>query len=260
MKRMIPCLGLLVFVVPTLATAHVALSDPSPRSDENGLNTGPCGDIAPGDAPTMYTAGETVTVVWEVGQSHGGSLRIDFATADDAGFEMNVLAMDVPDADNAPMMLDVELPDVECEACTLRVTQLNPDEDDYYSCADVQLIAAEGSTGTGGGSTGGDESTGGEMTTGLDGTGDGNPATTGDDTGMPDDGNPDDGADDGPDDGGDDGGDDSGDTGADTDGATSGAGADDDDGGGCSVHTTPSHGAWWLLFGIGAFALRRRVA
>ena len=261
MSMIIRCLAALVLVTPSLASAHVAMTSPTPRNGENNLTTGPCGDVAAGKAPTVFTAGETISVAWEVGQSHGGALRIDFASADDTGFEMNVVAMDVADGDDSPIMMDIELPDIECEACTLRVTQLNPDEDDYYSCADVQLLASEGSTGTsdgdsgdeaGGDSTGGGggETTGGDTTGGGDGADDGD--TTGDASadGNADDSNADDSnADDGNGDGA---------TSGDTDGATSGGAEDDDDGGGCSVPGSGAPAGWLVIFGIAALAWRRQ--
>ena len=160
---------LAILLVPSLASAHAALSDPTPRSTENGLTTEPCGDL-PAGAPTMFMAGETITVSWAVGQGHGGFLQIDFAEADDV-FGETILATDIPDTEGSPTSMDVTLPDVDCDACTLRLIQINPDEANYVSCADVQLVGGGGSSsggteGSGSGSTGGESSGGPIGTTG----------------------------------------------------------------------------------------------
>jgi MYXO-CTERM domain-containing protein len=185
MKLPAASLTFALLLLPSIASAHVAMTDPVPRSGDNGLTVGPCGGI-PAGAPTPFTAGETITVSWAVGQPHGGSLTIDFAAADDTGFRQYVLAADVSDAEGMPTSIDVQLPDIDCEACTLRLTQINPNDDEYYSCADITLSGASGgSTGGCDGTAGGDESTGtpGESTGGGDSsTGDPDPGSTSDDS------------------------------------------------------------------------------
>jgi len=185
MKLPAACIALSSLLLPSLASAHVAMTDPVPRSGDNGLTVGPCGGI-PAGAPAAFTAGETITVSWAVGQPHGGSLTIDFAAADDTGFRQYVLATDVSDAEGMPTSIDVQLPDIDCEACTLRLTQINPNDDEYYSCADIALSGASGgSTGGGDGTAGGDESTSGpgESTGGGDSsTGEPDPGSTSDDS------------------------------------------------------------------------------
>ncbi len=170
-------------LLPSIASAHVAMTDPVPRSGDNGLTMGPCGGI-PAGTPTPFTAGETITVSWAVGQPHGGSLTIDFAAADDSGFRQYILASDVSDAEGMPTSIDVQLPDIDCEACTLRLTQVNPNDDEYYSCADIALSGASaGSSSGGAGTTGADGSTGNaDASTGDASTGDPNPGSTSDDS------------------------------------------------------------------------------
>ena len=144
----------LSFLVPSVAWAHVALVDPPPRSGDNGLTAEPCGDVAPTGNPKQYMAGETITVTWAIGTSHGGTLRIELAEMNDMGFDEHVLAMDISDAEGMPESADVTLPDIDCDACTLRVIQVNPEEDNYVSCADVQLMGASAGS-SGGATTGG---------------------------------------------------------------------------------------------------------
>jgi hypothetical protein len=232
--------------MPSVALAHVELTDPPPRNGENGLVAEPCGEVPPTDIPTPLMAGETITVSWMLGQSHGGSLRIDFAEADDMGFQNNILAMDISDEQGMPTSIDVTLPNVDCDQCTLRITQVNPDEDDYVSCADVQL------TGATAGSTGDDTTGDGGSTTGV-GEETAGPGTDGDDTGPLGDGPDDDAADDTPPPTDDDGGTVAG---GDT---TTGPPADRDDDSGCGCRTrTPTVPASLLLLGLVAYRRRSR--
>jgi MYXO-CTERM domain-containing protein len=240
----------LAFLVPQVAWAHVAFVDPAPRSGDNGLIAEPCGEVAPTGNPTQFQAGETITVSWAVGQPHGGSLRIDFAEMNDMGFDQNILAMDVSDAEGMPESMDVTLPNVNCDACTLRIIQINPDEDDYVSCADVQLMGAIEGT------TGGDDSSGGGDSSGGAGSSDGGGSSGGGDQGtgpLGDDssgGGGDDGADDAPMPG-----DGSGTAGGDT---TGGPDAEGDDAGGCGCTSSPASAPAWMLL-LGLVALRRRA-
>ena len=250
-------LALSLCLLPSIASAHVALTDPVPRSGDNGLTMGPCGGV-PAGAPTAFMAGETISVSWAVGQAHGGSLTIDLAPADDAGFEMYVLAMDVSDAEGMPTSMDVQLPDIDCDACTLRLTQVNPDDDEYYSCADISLSGAS-ATGSSSGSSGGEETSGGSSGGGSTegGSADGSSSDGGDET-----------------------------TGASasasatgasatgasatgatatatagegSDGSDTSAGGDDSESSGCSCNSSGSSSAW-MLVALASLAMRRRRA
>jgi MYXO-CTERM domain-containing protein len=248
MKSLVLFTSALVLLAPSIADAHVVMTSPTPRSGDNGLTMEPCGGVAAGMAQPL-TAGDTITVEWEVGQSHDGTITIDFAEADDMGFRSHVLAMDLPDPGGAGSA-EVELPNLDCAACTLRVIQVNPNEANYVSCADVELTGAVAATTDGDGTGGGGDSTGG----GGDTTGGG-----GESSGGP---------------GGSTGGGDSasasasaGETSAASagtvgDGDSTGAPADGGDGddGGCSCRTQPSSGAAWMLGGLFLLGLgwRRR--
>jgi MYXO-CTERM domain-containing protein len=238
--------------VPSIATAHVALTDPVPRSGENGLTMAPCGGVAAG-APTAFMAGETISVSWAVGQAHGGSLTIDLAPADDTGFDMYVLATDVSDADGMPTSMDVQLPDIDCDACTLRLSQVNPSRDNYYSCADISLSGASAGSTESGSSSGGSEGSGsseGGTTDGgsADGTGTGASAGDGSSEGSASGSATATGASA------------SATTTATAGGESSGetSAANDDSGSsGCSCSSSTTSSGWWLL-AIAGLAMRRR--
>ncbi len=111
-----------------------------------------------------------------------------------ADFDNNstILLENIPDNDGGEYEVEVTLPDLECDNCTLQVIQVMLDKppygdgnDLYYQCADVILefgAATSGSTGEG--STGDDTSGGstGDGSTG-DGTGDGSTSEPGGTTG-----------------------------------------------------------------------------
>jgi MYXO-CTERM domain-containing protein len=254
MKSIAIAVGVFVVAAPSVAAAHVVMTSPTPRSEDDGLTMAPCGGVASG-APQAFMAGETITVEWEVAVSHGGAITIDFSEADDMNFDDHILAMDLDEMAGATGSADVELPDVDCEQCTLRVVQVNPGKDDYHSCADISLTGATGGTGSTG-STGGDSAD-----TGSTGDGGGDDTTGGGGSGSS-------GAGDGEDSSG---GDDSASTSgvsasASNGGPTAGTGdssagdggsGDGDDGCGCRVRSTPGFGLSMLaiLFGLG---LRRR--
>lgn len=262
MKWWASALGTTILFAPSLVSAHVLMTDPTPRSGENGLTAQPCGDV-PAGPPAQFMAGETITVSWTVGQTHGGSLQIDFSEADDMNFGDYLLAMGVSDAEGMPTSVDVQLPNINCDACTLRLIQVNPNEADYVSCADVQLMGA--TEGTTGGSGGGDESTGGgggDSTGGGGGegsSGDGGASATDTGGGGGSASASASGASASASGGGDDApvGDDGGGTLGTGDG-TGGSAGSDEDSGGCRIGTTARSGSPWLLLGALGLWLRRR--
>lgn len=123
----------------------------APRADGQGLyptdlKTGPCGDLPRTATPARLTAGATIEVEFESTIYHQGHFRIAFSQVDDAGFDQHVLVDSIPDYANQPdRRLSLTLPDVECDACTLQLIQVMLDRSpptNYYSCADIQLVAS----------------------------------------------------------------------------------------------------------------------
>jgi MYXO-CTERM domain-containing protein len=241
MKRVMVLTGALVFLAAAPAAAHITLVDPPARSEDNNLQVLPCGDIAATDRPTELMEGETITVSWVVGQHHGGTIRIALSPADDLGFDDNVLAADIPDNDGDPTSYDLTVPSLPCDACTLQVYQESEHGDDnYVSCADIRILAAEGgsSESTGGEPPGDDDTTGGDETTG------GAETTTGA-SGQANDDAP-------------------GGTGATTDDQTSSdtdatpRPGGDEDASGCGCRSTPGLPPGAMFLGVLAFAFGRR--
>lgn len=126
-------LTLLSFIFATSAIAHV-------RWDSNGLiterapNYTSCA-VPPGDSPTLLRSGARISVTFEVAVTHGEPYRIEFSPANDQGFEDNLLKGNIPEQPGLTTV-SITLPNVECEACSLRVYGGG-----YVSCADIRLTA-----------------------------------------------------------------------------------------------------------------------
>ena len=180
-------------LAPSLASAHVRLVYPPPRyapmgNDDMNIKTGPCGranDSRTTDMSriTVLQPGATIMVQFNETIEHPGFYRISF---DDDGqdalvaptmrsqidtaapFTLPVLLDNIPDQTGAGTkmyMASVTLPNVQCERCTLQVIQVmvpatamswdpSPDQDIYYTCADIALRGGGGMGGMGGGAGG----------------------------------------------------------------------------------------------------------
>jgi uncharacterized protein (TIGR03382 family) len=133
---------------PTVASAHTLMTSPTPRSQSDGLKTGPCGNVAATDTPNELVAGSTITVSWLETVDHPGYYRIAYSAPGDADFEDNVLVDQIPDVPcaDAPCSYtaEVTLPSEPCEGCALQLIQFMGTAapySPYFSCADVALMA-----------------------------------------------------------------------------------------------------------------------
>lgn len=181
------CLGF-----TSVAAAHIRLSKPLARYEITGIETGikgcPCGlatgggnsdrtcNVAlDGSDPnrnearaSTFPAGSTIKLEFEEYIGHGGRYRVAFDPdgADFEDFNANVL-VDEPDPngnqgnidDGSKWEIEVTLPNVACDNCTLQLLQVmeggtqNPVNGDnlarlstYYTCIDLTLTAPEGNT------------------------------------------------------------------------------------------------------------------
>ncbi|HTE56303.1 MAG TPA: SCE4755 family polysaccharide monooxygenase-like protein [Kofleriaceae bacterium] len=252
--------GLLVLAASPAARAHVQIAVPLQRHAE--MKAGPCG-LAGGersDNVCEFQPGSVITVEWDETVEHPGHFRVSFdddgvdgfadpTDYDDFYTAPSVLVDDIPDRDvdadgNRRYSLEVTLPDVECDNCTLQLIQVMSDKmpwgpeggkDLYYQCADLVLSRTAPATPAPGCAS--------ERT----GDSDAGP------TGQPDAGTGDDGSDDGTDDGSDDG---SGDGGAGDGSATDGSSSS----GGCAAAGgMPAGLAGFVLVGLALITRRRAV-
>ncbi|HRH77491.1 MAG TPA: hypothetical protein PK129_09120 [Cellvibrionaceae bacterium] len=112
-----------------------------PRTDANGIKTGPCGAARTTNRVTELVAGSKVQVKFESVIFHSGVFKIYFSPANDANFVL--LADNIKDYANQPFQTyTLSLPNQPCDACTLQLIQTMPDSGNslYYSCADIRLV------------------------------------------------------------------------------------------------------------------------
>jgi hypothetical protein len=177
-----PVLALFLVLGASRAEAHVRLMSPLARypvpeiEDSQNIKQGPCGRTGDGrttDASRInhFRPGEKIAVEFNETIDHPGHFRIAF---DDDGqdFEDPASATDIQGSPMPPVLVDgipddptlgytveITLPDVECDNCTLQVIQVMTDklgngwgtDDVYHQCADLVLSGASGGTEAGAG-------------------------------------------------------------------------------------------------------------
>lgn len=117
----------------------------TPRTTSDGVKTGPCGGVVRSSAAKSYIPGAQITVEWEETINHPGHFEFYFSEANDTGFKLLSTVSDVMDSSNDlphNYIVNLTLPDVTCEKCTLQMIQVMTDRNpptNYYSCADLKL-------------------------------------------------------------------------------------------------------------------------
>jgi MYXO-CTERM domain-containing protein len=142
-------------LAPTLASAHIAMDFPVPRTSEQKSRH--CGAAVPRGAPNVFLPGATISVQWRETINHLGWYRISFQQNGDvfhlplgeggpcgdnscgcSGAACNFPVTDMTGqtdplsgslviADkiaDGTLTFDVTLPNVECDNCTLQLIQL----------------------------------------------------------------------------------------------------------------------------------------
>lgn len=183
------------------AAAHVCMVEPVSRVGANCTSSspqkvGPCGVAERGSNVTVYRPGETITVKLNETIGHTSHYRIAFnpggddfedptSREDNTGAHPFVLKDNItdetlddgyPDNPALTQTVQVTLPNMPCESCTLQLIQVmydkggngfggndgqggKADNDDiYYACADIALRGAPVGPGADGGSAPGDAS------------------------------------------------------------------------------------------------------
>jgi MYXO-CTERM domain-containing protein len=189
-----------VLTLSAAASAHVRLVYPTPRyatpaatNSSNQIKDSPCGvtnDSRTQDMSrvTELTAGSTITVEFAETVQHPGFFRISF---DDDGQDafvppplartaiqmgattLPVLKDNIPDTNSASYTAEVVVPNMPCENCTLQLIQVMTnaqtwaEEDIYFTCADIRIVAGNaGAGGMGAGGMGAGGMSGGGMSSG----------------------------------------------------------------------------------------------
>lgn len=136
------------------------------------LKQGPCGQIVNGrtDKVSVFAPGETIEVTWDEFVNHRSYYRVAFDVDADDDFPLFpgpgvrqydptdacpvdgrvILAYELADRIGEMHTLNVQLPDVECESCTLQVVQYMYETGSpyYFQCADLALRRVDADAGT----------------------------------------------------------------------------------------------------------------
>lgn len=195
-------------LVPALAAAHVRITSPTPRTTAQ-LKARHCGQTGSARANVQtYAPGATIHLVWDEYIAHPGWFRISFQEHGDT-FEIppasNGAPSNYPTEDLTGMVdpgtqsliladrimhpttsMDVTLPSVECDTCTLQLIQMMTDKppyttdaasnDIYFACVDLVLTrSAPPGPDAGTGGDAGTDPGGGETSGGCTAAGGGSP-------------------------------------------------------------------------------------
>jgi len=176
-------LGAACLLVSPRAHAHFTLISPTSWVIEDSLGNpqklAPCGGDygLSTERVSTYRAGSTIMVEWQETVGHPGHFRISFAedrarlidpavvttTGDGVtGNSISAAIMDPPvppvlldglfpregvvNAHEGPFEVEVTLPEMTCEKCTLQVIQFMANHEPgffYHHCADVRLVATD---------------------------------------------------------------------------------------------------------------------
>ncbi len=187
-------LGLGVLLAPAIAAAHIRITSPTPRSTTD-LKERHCGMTGSARANVQtYRPGATLHLVWNEYIPHPGWFRISFQPSGDAfeippassGKDGTGAAANYPTEDltgktdpatgsiiladriqHPALSRDVQLPNMECNNCTLQLIQMMTDKppystdtasnDIYFTCVDLVLSSTAPLPGTGSGDAAGAE-------------------------------------------------------------------------------------------------------
>jgi Lytic polysaccharide mono-oxygenase, cellulose-degrading len=145
-----------IVFISSLSWGHARLVSPTPRSNDSGIKSGPCGGLARSANPMVLQGGQSLAISWQETVNHPGKFLFALSMAND-NFTQNLASVtDNQNGGGLPHSYStiVAIPNINCETCTIQMIQSmeeNPNAPSYYySCADVRIVATSGS-GTGGG-------------------------------------------------------------------------------------------------------------
>jgi MYXO-CTERM domain-containing protein len=160
-----------LWLAPLDAAAHIQITSHVPRHGPEFQKAPPCGLAGaegPGSMVYTYKPGQPLTIAWHEFIDHPGHYRVSFDPEGDAGFvdpataddfynNDTVLLDNIPDEPGVhDYEVEITLPLVECDFCTIQVLQVMTDKppfgdgnDIYYHCIDVRLVAEGSESGDG---------------------------------------------------------------------------------------------------------------
>jgi len=136
----------LYFLFLTLVNCHVRFTYPTPRSQDPGIKSYPCGPFGFWQNPNIYTVmspGLTTIELTETINHHGSPFRIALSYDSDDHYSELVLLDHIPhyDPGSSPKnyYIDVVIPDVNCPRCGLQVVNPMTDKISSGSCCDYPV-------------------------------------------------------------------------------------------------------------------------
>lgn len=169
--------------VPSVASAHIVITSPTPRVDSDNVKEAgaPCGGPR-GDNITQLTGGQMFTFEYDETVAHPGFFQLNFSMEGDDNWVS--LDDEIPDQGGdqpGSYSHTFEVPDVDCTDCTFQFVQVMEDRNpptNYYACIDVEITSSTSGTPDAGmgepdmgmpsadmGTTGGNNNTGGTNNT-----------------------------------------------------------------------------------------------
>eukprot|EP01027_Heterolobosea_sp_BB2_P026062 GEZU01040063.1.p1 GENE.GEZU01040063.1~~GEZU01040063.1.p1 ORF type:complete len:205 (+),score=46.10 GEZU01040063.1:123-737(+) len=130
-----------ICMLVSMVAAHGRLSVPMPRTADNlVVKTSNCGggdNETPKGIVATATAGQPFRVQWTITADHRGDFDINLSR--DGGATFNPVVQNIDkDLRSADVIFDAA-----CDSCVLQWVW-KPAEGNYYGCADIKILAAEG--------------------------------------------------------------------------------------------------------------------
>lgn len=139
----------------SLSWGHARLVTPTPRSNDSGIKSGPCGGLARSANPTVLQGGQSLAISWQETVNHPGQFLFALSMENDI-FSTNLASVtDNQNGGGLPHSYStiVAIPNINCETCSIQMIQSmeeNPNAPSYYySCADIRIVASTSSGGNG---------------------------------------------------------------------------------------------------------------
>jgi hypothetical protein len=156
MKALNVFFGIGAYLVALSAAADIRLVSPLGRGGGALLSSAPCAQAEKGAPVSTHKSSERIFVRWDETVYRPGTFSIDFSERSDGNF-INLVS-NIPHNINPETSksysLYIQLPNVTCANCTLRVVQvlsdvINPLDAFLYSCSDIQLEPGGGANSDG---------------------------------------------------------------------------------------------------------------
>lgn len=141
---------LVLTLLSSLSWGHARLVTPTPRNNDSGIKSGPCGGLARSTNPTVLQGGQSLAISWQETVNHPGKFLFALSMAND-NFTQNLASVtDNQNGGGLPHNFStiVSIPNINCETCSIQMIQSMEENATaptyYYSCADIRIVATTG--------------------------------------------------------------------------------------------------------------------